>query len=206
MGGWLVTMRSTHQHFTVEIKRSAGYAGTVTLAAQGVPAGMTVSLSPGATSADMVDVTVATGESIPDGEYPIAIEGVADGLASHTVQVPIMVVGPGGDEFVLTADPESVTVVRGASAATTIVVTRTAAFASGWVGLLAWYAPAGMICAFAPPSGTQFTSSAMTLQVEKSVAADSYDVLVWGMFDTWGDVRWTHVHVTVVDPPGAPGG
>jgi hypothetical protein len=205
MGGWLTNMRSTHQHFRVEIARTAGFTGTVTLEAHGVPGGVTVWFSPAATTGNVVEATVAAGESAPYGEYRTTVWGMAEGLFSRSVEVPIIVVGPEGDDYVLSTDPEAVTLIRGASAATAIVVTRTAAFVNGWVGLGAWYAPVGMSAEFSPQSGFEFTTSTLTLRAAETVAAGTYDVLVWGIFDVWGDVRWTHVHVTVIDPPGAPG-
>jgi hypothetical protein len=205
IGGWLTLMGSTHQHFNVQIARTTGFTGTVTLEAQGVPGGITVSFSPAATTGTVVEATVTAGDSAPEGEYQIFVRGLADGLASRSLPVPIIVVGPEGDDFVLSANPAAITVARGASATTTIEVTRTAAFANGWVGLGAWYAPPGMSTEFSPASGNQFATSALTLRAAQSLAAGTYDVLVWGVFDVYGDVRWTHVHVTVIDPPGAPG-
>jgi hypothetical protein len=67
--------------FTAAVTALNGFAGTVTLAASGVPAGATASFSPASiTSAGSSTLTISTTAATAAGTYPITVTGVSSAL------------------------------------------------------------------------------------------------------------------------------
>lgn len=191
-------------HIPIRIARTGGFSGAVTLTAEAVPAGLGVTFSDGVISDNMAEVFFTAGDPLPAGTHTVTVMGSAEGLVPQTVQVAVNVVKPETGDVLLKPDPEWITVGRGSAGTTEILVTRTPTFSWGWIGLDIDNAPAGFTWDFVPPDGFEFTTSTLTIWVAPEVKAGSYTLAIQGVFEVWGDERWTHVHVTVIDLPVLP--
>ena len=82
---------------TINIARTNGFAGTVSLTVQGAPAGMTATLTPAGTTGNSSVLALTAAANLAVGNYSLTITGVATGLTNQitTVQVTITA-GTGG--------------------------------------------------------------------------------------------------------------
>jgi hypothetical protein len=111
----------------VNITRSGGFAGAVTLALQGnAPAGITVTLPAGPVAGNTAAVNVAVGAQVAAGNYPITINATGTGVAARTAVLTVTVTAPNLGNFTLAANPAAVSVTQGQSTQTTITVNRVA--------------------------------------------------------------------------------
>ncbi len=160
---------------TLTLTRGGGFAGAVTLAAEGVPAGMTASVSPatltGATTSATVTVTVAP--SVATGSYPITVRATAPGVGDATAPFGVTVTTPPGVSLSLA--PAALTILQGASATTAVTITRTNF--TGAVALSLEGAPPGVTGAFTPASTTTDNAS-LTLSVAITVPPGNYPITV----------------------------
>jgi hypothetical protein len=179
---------------TVAIARTS-FASSVSFAASGLPAGVTASFSPASTTGTSSVVTFTAAATAAIGTATVMITGTGGGLA-RTATIGLTV-SP-GPTFTLAATPATVAVVPGATAGSTIAVSRqngfTAAVAFGASGL-----PAGVTATFAPASTTGNTST-VTFAATADAAPASTTVTITGTGG--GLTRITSVALTVTAPPG----
>jgi hypothetical protein len=76
--------------YTINITRTGGFTGSVTLSASGVPTGATASFSPNPTTGTSSTLTVATSSSTPAATYTITVTGTS-GTLSHKTTVTLTV-------------------------------------------------------------------------------------------------------------------
>ena len=76
----------------VIVVRSGGHADNVTLAATGLPSGVTASFAASPTTTASTSLTLTAAVAAAPGSYPITITGTAAGLASQTTQVSLTVI------------------------------------------------------------------------------------------------------------------
>ena len=158
---------------TVTVVPSSGFTGAVSFSASGLPAGVTASFNP-ANSSSSTTLTLNVATSAAAGVTLITISGASGGL-THTVAVSLTLT-PAPD-FTIAASPPSLSVVPGASAASTIAVTR----ANGFTGSVTFSAsglPSGVTASFSPASSTSATM--LTLSVAAAVAPATATVTVAG--------------------------
>jgi hypothetical protein len=72
------------------------FAGVVNLTSSGVPAGMTLTLSPASTSGTSVAVTVAVSATLVAGNYAVTVQASGTGVPSVSITIPVTVTVPGG--------------------------------------------------------------------------------------------------------------
>ena len=165
---------------TITTNISGGLNSAITLSASGVPSGTTVSFSPNpipAPGAGSSTMTIKVGSSTPTGTYPITVTGNGGGVQQNTTVM--LTVTP--TDFILTADPPSLTVQQGTAGNTTVRTTLLGTFNSA-ITLSASGAPQGTTVSFnpnpipAPGGGT----STMTITVGANTPLGTYPITVTG--------------------------
>jgi subtilase family serine protease len=172
---------------TITVTPAGGFSGTVSLAASGLPAGVTASFS-GSTLTLRPSASAATGAST------ITITGTSGSLSSKTTISLTVTAAPG---YTLAASPASVTLAPGGSAPSTITVTPLNGF-TGTVTFLVSGLPTGVTAAFSPTAATK--TSTLTFSASSSAAAGTSTVTVSGASGT--ATNKTTVALTVTPPPG----
>lgn len=78
---------------SVLINRIGGFAGTVTVAVTGVPAGLTATLDAASTPGNSVLLTLAAGASLSPGSYTLTATGSSAGLGDQQASLTVTVIG-----------------------------------------------------------------------------------------------------------------
>ncbi|MEM7414748.1 MAG: hypothetical protein AAF389_04570 [Gemmatimonadota bacterium] len=79
---------------TVDITRSGGFSGDVTIAIEGVPAGVTAVASPVTTDGPNSTITIEVGGSAATGTSTLTVRATADGLPDATTTFQLTVTAP----------------------------------------------------------------------------------------------------------------
>ncbi len=85
---FLALLRGQSGSVSLGITRS-NFAGTVNLAAAGVPAGVTATLTPASTSGNSATLEIAVGASAPTGQHTIVVTASGAGIATAQVSIPL---------------------------------------------------------------------------------------------------------------------
>jgi subtilase family serine protease len=149
---------------TISVTDLGGFAGSVTLSASGLPAGVTASFGTNPTTSTSV-VTFTASTTATTGTATVTVTGTS-GTLTHTTTISLNVVAVAAPDFSLSASPASVSVVQGNSGTSTITVTPSGGF-TGSVTLSASGLPAGVTAAF----GTNPTTSTSVLTLTASATA-----------------------------------
>jgi uncharacterized membrane protein len=165
---------------TITTNISGGFNNAISLSASGAPAGTTVGFNPNpipAPGAGSATMTISVGSSTPTGTYPITVTGNGGGV-QQTTTVNLTVTPT---DFILTADPPSVTVQQGSAGNTTVRTTLLGSFNSA-ISLSASGAPAGTMISFNPnpipaPGGG---ASTMTITLGANTPLGTYPITVTG--------------------------
>jgi uncharacterized membrane protein len=183
---------------TITITRAGGYAGSVSLALEGAPTGVTGTFDPatvpGGSSTSTLTLTV--GGSTAAGSYGLTIRATGSGV-SATTTLALMVIEPLA--FSLSVTPASLNVQQGATAQATVNIARTGGF-SGTVNLALEGAPVGLTGAFSP-AAVVGTSSILTLTALATVTTGTYNLTIRGTAAGQTD-RTTTLSVTVLPDAG----
>jgi hypothetical protein len=160
---------------TVTVTPSGGFSGSASLAASGLPSGVTASFSPTSTSGTST-LTLSAGSTAATGSAMLVITGTSGSL-SHQASITLSVNAAVPADFTLSVSPSSLSVTQGASAGTTVTVAPSGGFA-GTVALAAGGLPSGVTAAFNPSSTT--TTSTLTLAAGSTATTGSGSVTVTG--------------------------
>lgn len=191
---------------TLSVSRSGGFAGAVSVAVEGLPAGVTTggNLSiPGGSSS--LTVTLAADGDAESGSASVTFRGTSGDLPPQTASLSLTVneVAAPPPDFELSLDPSSISLEGGSSGETTVSVNRTGGF-QGSVTLSATGLPSGVSAAFDPAEVTG-ASSALTFSAEGSAATGTVSVSISGTSSEVGTREATlSLEITAPDPP--PGG
>lgn len=158
---------------TITVNPFGGFAANVTLAASGLPSGVTASFSPNPTTGTSV-MTLTTSSATALGTYNLTITGTSGTLTSATTLSLTVTTQP---SFTLSASPSSVTLLQGTSTTTEITVTGHNGFA-GNVTLTASSLPYGVTASFTPNPTTG--TSLLTLTASSSAPPEPISILVTG--------------------------
>jgi hypothetical protein len=79
---------------TILVPRTGGNAGNVTLAASGLPAGVTATFTPTPTAVNAATLTLAATSGTTPGTYPVTITGTSPGLTNQTTTFSVVVIAP----------------------------------------------------------------------------------------------------------------
>jgi endoglucanase len=112
---------------TISVIDAGGFTGSVTLAATGLPSGVTAAFGTNPATGTSI-VTFTASASAPQGSTTITITGTSGALIPATTTIALTI-GPsqtGG--FALSASPATLSIAQGGTAAETITVTDTGGF------------------------------------------------------------------------------
>jgi hypothetical protein len=163
-------------NFTVTATRVGAFTGAITLAAENLPADITLANATVAEGATTAQMTVNVGTAATLATSNIIIRASGTGASEGTATLALTVVQPPG--FTLALAPAALSVAQGQQAQATVTLTRVGGFA-GPVDLTATGAPAGLTVSFNPASVANATSS-VTVAASAAVAAGSYPITIQG--------------------------
>lgn len=162
---------------TVSIMGTNGFAGNVTLAASGLPAGVTAAFVPASAAAGgSSTLTLTASASAAVSVAKVTVKGTS-GSATGTTPVSLAVTAAPG--FTVTAPP-AFTVAAGASASTSINIGSKGGF-QGSVTLAVSGLPAGISAALTPVSAPAGSTATLTLTADASAAVSSANLTVTGV-------------------------
>jgi subtilase family serine protease len=180
---------------TITVTPSGGFTGAVSLAASGLPSGVTASFSPAsATTTSTLTLTASSTATV--GSATITITGTS-GTLVHTTTVALTVTATATPNYTLSASPASLSIAQGAAGASTIALAKTGGF-TGTVALTANGLPAGVTASFSPASAT--TTSTLTLTASSTATVGSATVTVTGTSGTL--VHTTTIALTITSAGG----
>jgi len=176
---------------TITVTPANGFAGSVTLAASGLPSGVTAAFGTNPTTGSSV-VTLAASDSAATGAATVTITGTS-GSVSATTSIALTVTPL--PSFTVSASPATLTVYQGGNGTSTITVAPANGF-SGNVTLAASGLPSGVTAAFGtnPTTG----SSVLTLTASSSATLGAATVTITG---TSGSESATTTIALSVNPP-----
>ena len=176
---------------TITVNPQNGFAGTVALAASGLPTGVTASFSPAGTAGTST-LTLSASSSAASGASTVTVTGTS-GSSSSKATIALTISKPPG--FTLSATPASVSLPQGGSTTSAIAISDQSAF-SGTVALTASGLPTGVTATFSPTSTA--SKSTVTFAASGSAAIGSATVTITG---TSGSLTNTVTIALVVSPP-----
>lgn len=179
------------------VTRAGGYAGAVTVTAEGLPAGVTaapVTVAAGTSTGSLTLAATATAAPAT-GNVTLRATGTGVQAATASVSVNVRVRGT----FTLQPSAAALTVQQGASATTAIKVNRAGSF--GGAVVVAATAPTGITATLQPTNLVAATDSAiLSVTAGAGVAAGQYAVNITGTTPGLGN-QTTTVNVTVTAMP-----
>lgn len=162
---------------TITLART-NFTGDVSLAATGLPTGVTASFNPPTMTgtATGTTLTLAASSSATPGAASVVVEASGTGITKQTATLAVTVNVAGN--YTLAMAPASVSLVQGGTVTSTVNVTRNGGF-TGAVALAATGLPSGVTAAFNPASVTA-TSSTLTLTATATAATGPATVTITG--------------------------
>ncbi len=196
-------VQGTAASVALTITRSNGFAGDVTLAASGLPTGVTASFAPatltGTATSSTMTLTVAA--SAAAGTSPVTVTASGTGVAAQTATVGLTITAATIPAVSLTATPASLSVTVGQSGISTLTVARTGGF-SGAVVLAVSGAPAGVTPTLSAASlATGVTTSTLTMAAAANATPGAYNLTVTAT-GTGVTTQTTTIALTVAAAPG----
>jgi endo-1,4-beta-xylanase len=183
----------------ITITRSGGFSSSVALSASGLPTGVTATFNPASTTGTSSTLTLAASGAAATGIVSVTVTGTGGGLTRATTLVLTV---NAAQDFTLSANPSSLTVNQGASAASTLSITRVGGFV-GSVTFSASGLPSGVTASFNPPSTTGATSTVtFTASSAATLGAANVTITATGS----GLTRTATIALTVSGGGGGTGG
>jgi subtilase family serine protease len=166
---------------TITVTDIGGFTGSVTLAASGLPSGVTAAFGTNPTTGTSV-LTLTASSTATTGSATVTITGTSGSLTATTT-LALTVNSTATPNFTIAASPTSVAVTQGASGTSTITITSTGGFNSATT-LSASGLPSGVTAAFAtnpvtPPANGSATS-VLTLTASSSATVGTATVTITG--------------------------
>jgi kumamolisin len=166
---------------TITVTDVGGFSGSVTLAASGLPSGVTAAFGTNPTTGTSV-LTLTASSTATTGSATVTITGTSGSLTATTT-LALTVNSTATPNFTVAASPTSVTVTQGASGTSTITITSTGGFNSATT-LSASGLPSGVTAAFStnpvtPPANGSATST-LTLTASSTATVGAATVTITG--------------------------
>jgi subtilase family serine protease len=166
---------------TITVNDLNGFTGSVTLAASGLPSGVTAAFGTNPTTGTSV-LTLTASATAATGTATVTITGTSGSLNASTT-LALTVNSSATPNFSVSASPTSVTVTQGGSGTSTITVTSTGGFNSATT-LSASGLPSGVTATFStnpvtPPANGSATST-LTLTASSSATVGTATVTITG--------------------------
>jgi hypothetical protein len=164
--------------YTASTSAIAGFSGTVTFSASGLPAGATASFNPASVAAGgSSTVSVGTSSTTPAGTYTVTITGTSGSLV-HSTNVTLVVNPAVASNFSIAASPSSRTIRRNTSTTYTVTSTPSGGF-SGAVTFSVTGLPSGATASFSP-NPVAGGSGSSTLTVTSSSTRGTFTLTIKG--------------------------
>jgi uncharacterized membrane protein len=181
---------------TITVANQGGFTGSATLAATGLPAGVTATFDTNPTSGTSVLTLAASATATVAGPVNVTITGVSGASMASTV-IALTITPP--PSFTINPASTSVSVTQGSSATDVLTVTAGAQM-PGAVTFSVSGLPAGVTGSFSP-NPTSGGSSTLTLTASSTAAiAGPVNVTITGT--SASNAQTTSVAVTVAAAPG----
>jgi hypothetical protein len=182
---------------TITVTDISPFAGSVTLAASGLPTGVTAAFGTNPATATSV-VTFTASSTAAAGTSTVTITGTSGSLsATTTIALTVTAVSTGS--FTLAASPATLSIAQGASGASTVTVSDVSPFA-GSVTLAATGLPAGVTAAIATNPTT--STSVITFTASSTATAGTSTVTITGTSGTLTASTTISLTVTSTTTPG----
>ena len=166
---------------TITVTDAGGFTGSVTLAASGLPSGVTAAFGTNPTTGTSV-LTLTASATATTGTSTVTITGTSGSLTATTT-VALTVSATATPNFSIAASPASVTVTQGANGTSTITITSTGGFNSATT-LSATGLPTGVTAAFSTnpvtPAANGSATSTLTLTASSSATVGAATVTITG--------------------------
>jgi subtilase family serine protease len=166
---------------TITVTDAGGFTGSVTLAASGLPSGVTAAFGTNPTTGTSV-LTLTANSTATTGTSTVTITGTSGSLTATTT-VALTVSATASPNFTIAASPASLTVTQGAKGTSTITITSTGGFNSATT-LSATGLPAGVTAAFSTnpvtPAANGSATSTLTLTASASATVGAATVTITG--------------------------
>jgi hypothetical protein len=159
---------------TITVIPAGGFTGSVSLAASGLPSGVTASFNPTSTTTTSV-LSLTASSSATAGTATVTITGTSGSLTATTT-IALTITGP--PNFTLSAAPSSLSIASGGAAGTSTITVNDQNGFTGSVSLVASGLPSGVTASFNPTSTT--TTSVLTLTASGSASAGTSTVTITG--------------------------
>jgi subtilase family serine protease len=188
---------------TITVTDAGGFTGSVTLAASGLPSGVTAAFGTNPTTGTSV-LTLTASATATTGTSTVTITGTSGSLTATTT-LALTVNSSATPNFSVSASPTSVTVTQGASGTSTITVTSTGGFNSATT-LSASGLPSGVTAAFSTnpvtPAANGSATSTLTLTASASATVGAATVTITGT--SGSTTHSTTIALTVNASSGTP--
>jgi subtilase family serine protease len=166
---------------TITVTDAGGFTGSVTLAASGLPSGVTAAFGTNPTTGTSV-LTLTASSTATTGTSTVTITGTSGSLTATTT-VALTVSATATPNFTIGASPASVTVTQGSNGTSTITITSTGGFNSATT-LSATGLPTGVTAAFSTnpvtPAANGSATSTLTLTASASATVGAATVTITG--------------------------
>jgi kumamolisin len=166
---------------TISVTDVNGFSGSVTLAASGLPSGVTAAFGTNPTTGSSV-LTLTASSTATTGTATVTITGTSGSLTATTT-IALTVTATATPNFTIGASPASVTIAQGASGTSTITITSTGGFSSATT-LSASGLPSGVTAAFSTnpvtPTANGSVTSTLTLTASASATTGAATVTITG--------------------------
>jgi subtilase family serine protease len=166
---------------TITVTDAGGFTGSVTLAASGLPSGVTAAFGTNPTTGTSV-LTLTASSTATTGTSTVTITGTSGSLTATTT-VALTVSATATPNFTIGASPASVTVTQGSNETSTITITSTGGFNSATT-LSATGLPTGVTAAFSTnpvtPAANGSATSTLTLTASASATVGAATVTITG--------------------------
>jgi subtilase family serine protease len=166
---------------TITVTDLGGFSGSVTLAASGLPSGVTAAFSTNPTTSTST-LTLTASATATTGTATVTITGTSGSLVATTT-LALTVNAAGTPNFTIGASPSSLTITQGSNGTSTITITSQNSFSSATT-LSATGLPSGVTAAFStnpvtPPANGSATS-VLTLTASGTATTGTATVTVTG--------------------------
>jgi uncharacterized membrane protein len=166
---------------TITVHDAGGFSGSVTLAASGLPSGVTATFATNPTTGTSV-LTLTASATATTGTSTVTITGTSGSLTATTT-IALTVSSTATPNFTISASPASLTVTQGSSGASTITITSTGGFSSATT-LSASGLPTGVTAAFSTnpvtPAANGTVTSTLTLTASATATTGAATVTITG--------------------------
>ena len=166
---------------TITVTDVGGFSGSVTLAASGLPSGVTAAFGTNPTTGTSV-LTLTASSTATIGSSTVTITGTSGSLTATTT-LALTVTATATPNFTVSASPASLSVTQGASGTSTITITSTGGFNSATT-LSASGLPSGVTAAFSTnpvtPAANGTATSTLTLTASATATTGAATVTITG--------------------------